>query len=317
MTFWRISPICFVFVLFLCTAFCNPLVSVSVLDETKAPLVVDLDMSNIESYIDTKIDELENKLNETLWKKVDTLISNDKHYKKKIDELENKIQTLRKPNTIKDCMDVTRGPSGVYRINPDGGPGYNVYCDMNTDGGGWLVFQRRFNGNVSFEDKLWDDYKNGFGDVAKEHWLGNERLHQMTFRDQYELRIDLVHDGLRKFTVFAKYKQFSVGNEDSKYDLAIGNFSGNQAPSIITENGLQDFFGKQTEFTTPDMNNIDGDLENCANGEPKRGGWWFLSKCETSYLNGQYINGMRWSYIPFFKRHTFLMTESRMMIRRL
>lgn len=96
MTFWRISPLFFVFMLVLCTAFCNPLVSVSVLDEMKAPLVVDLDMSNIESYIDTKIDELENKLNETFWKKVDTLISNDKDYKKKIDELENKIQTLRK-----------------------------------------------------------------------------------------------------------------------------------------------------------------------------------------------------------------------------
>ncbi|VDI47716.1 Hypothetical predicted protein, partial [Mytilus galloprovincialis] len=33
------------------------------------------------------------------------------------------------------------------------------------------VVQKRFNGDVNFGDKLWDDYKNGFGDIAQEHWL--------------------------------------------------------------------------------------------------------------------------------------------------
>ncbi|XP_052078874.1 fibrinogen-like protein A [Mytilus californianus] len=320
MTFGRISPIFCVFVLFLYTAFCNPMVSMSLLDDTKAPLVANLDMSNIKSYIDTEIDKLEQKLNETFWKNVGTLISNDKDYNMKFEDLENKIQTSRKTHIIKDCMDVARGTSGVYRIYPQGGTGYNVYCDMETDGGGWLVVQRRFNGEVNFEDKLWDDYKNGFGDVAQEHWLGNERLHHLTSTDQYELRIDLLHDELKKFTVFAKYKQFSVGNEDSKYALTIGNFTGNKVPSIITMNGLQDFFERQTKFTTPDIDNIDNSSLNCADSEyfeQKRGGWWFLPKCETSYLNGQYRNGMRWSYMLFYNRHAWLMRESRMMIRRL
>ncbi|XP_071127200.1 fibroleukin-like [Mytilus edulis] len=254
------------------------------------------------------------------WRKVDTLISKD--YSKKINELENKIQTSRKPNIAKDCLDVTRGSSGVYRIYPQGGTGYNVYCDMETDGGGWLVVQKRFNGDVNFGDKLWDDYKNGFGDVAQEHWLGNERLHQLTSNDQYELRIDLVHDEMKhRFTVFAKYKQFLIGNEDSKYTLTIGNFTGNKVPAIITLNGLQDLFERQTKFTTPDMNNIDNNSENCAEfeslDEGKRGGWWFFPKCETSYLNGPYRNGMLWSYMNFYNRHTWFMRESRMMIRRL
>lgn len=37
----------------------------------------------------------------------------------------------------------------------------------------------------------WADYKNGFGDPAKEFWLGNENIYMLTNNEDYILRVEL------------------------------------------------------------------------------------------------------------------------------
>ena len=56
-----------------------------------------------------------------------------------------------------------------------------VYCDMETDGGGWIVIQRR-NASMGWVNFVrgWTDYKNGFGDLDGEFWIGLKQIHELT-----------------------------------------------------------------------------------------------------------------------------------------
>ena len=119
--------------------------------------------------------------------------------------------------------------SGVYTINLDGGNSIQVLCDMTTDGGGWTVFQRRLDGSVDFY-LGWESYKNGFGDLNGEFWLGNDNLHRLTAADDVTLRIDLEDfDGDIRY---AEYTTFKVRGEVDKYRLLIGGYNGTAGDSM-------------------------------------------------------------------------------------
>ena len=64
-----------------------------------------------------------------------------------------------------------------------------VWCDMDTDGGGWTVFLKRVDGSEEFYREI-ASYEEGFGDVSREYWLGLDALHAITTQKTYQLRAD-------------------------------------------------------------------------------------------------------------------------------
>ena len=113
--------------------------------------------------------------------------------------------------------------SGVYTIDPDGSGAFDVFCDQTTAGGGWTVFQKRMDGSVDFY-RGWADYKNGFGNLNGEFWLGLDKINRLT-KTKNRLRVDL-EDTAGK-TAYAEYDMFAVSSEKTKYQLSLGSYSGN------------------------------------------------------------------------------------------
>ena len=121
--------------------------------------------------------------------------------------------------------------SGVYTINPDGKQEFDVFCDQSTQGGGWVVFQKRFNGHSEVDFfRNWTSYKVGFGNLTGEFWLGLEKIHRLTSLKTNALRVDL--GDFNDSSAYAEYDKFKVLNEH--YTLDLGKYTGIFYLSIIS-----------------------------------------------------------------------------------
>ncbi|XP_053319769.1 angiopoietin-related protein 4 [Spea bombifrons] len=186
-------------------------------------------------------------------------------------------ETERPPSDCHQIFLEGERTSGIFTVKPSTAQPFEVYCEI-TGEEGWTVIQRRSDGSVDF-DQLWEQYRNGFGALNGEFWLGLEKIHQITKQGRYVIRIEL-QDWEENIQYMES--EFHLGGSSTAYAL--------QVFAPVTgdlENALSDF--RSQAFSTRDH---DKDLKpdiNCA--KHLSGGWWF-SACGHSNLNGKYFRSI-------------------------
>ena len=180
--------------------------------------------------------------------------------------------------TINNCCDLRAFStcSGIYKLNRKTFSCIDVYCDMNTTNGGWIVIQRNKKDSLVNFNKNWTDYEEGFGDLHTEFWYGLENIHFLTKNGKWEMRVDYQRND--KTWSYLHYNQFSVGSASEEYPLTVGGFTGVGSDQFTSHNGIK--------FSTPDNDN---DIHSKANyncAARYTSGWWHTA-CYRVNLNRQ------------------------------
>ncbi|KAG9329057.1 hypothetical protein JZ751_008196 [Albula glossodonta] len=180
----------------------------------------------------------------------------------------------------RDCQHVLESgesTSGIYLLRPrNANRLIQAWCEQSRAQGGWTVIQRRQDGSVNFF-RTWEQYKQGFGNLDGEYWLGLEHLYWLSTQADYRLRVVL--EDWQGRQVFAEYDHFRLEPESDWYRLRLGQYHGNAGDSLSWHNNKA--------FTTLDRDK-DAYTGNCAHYQ--KGGWWY-HMCAHSNLNGVWYRG--------------------------
>ena len=172
-----------------------------------------------------------------------------------------------------DCAELRRAgvlDSGVFNVSVSERA---VFCDMETDGGGWTLLQRRGTPpDISFSRTL-TAYTSGFGQAAGDHWLGLATAARLADLRPQLLRVDgWTQDKLR----FAVYGPIALAAADG-YSLTAPHREGNATAQLVTA-------GEGVPFRAVcESDSLLTRTWNCNDG-----GWWSVSmySLKETNLNG-------------------------------
>ncbi|XP_034472590.1 ficolin-1-like [Drosophila innubila] len=224
---------------------------------------------------------------------------------KLIEELIIKSNNQEKGFNPHNCTEAKT--SGIYNIvlpNFSSQP-FKVACDAGTRGGGWTIILRRMDGSVEFH-RSWTEYKNGFGELSGEFFLGLDKIHAITAERRQELLILL--EDFEGDERFETYDEFEIGDEDQQYVLHTLGIANGTAGDSFSEH-------KGSKFSTFDRDNDPHPSTHCA--EKYNGAWWYPKGCHACKLTGRYKDntvgkGINWSN---FHGYDYSLKKAVMMIR--
>ena len=132
--------------------------------------------------------------------------------------------------------------------------------------GGWTRIMNRVKlekGNLFF-NRTWQDYKNGFGSIEDNYWMGLENMRNIIGNKRMQLRIEMFNKNDQ--IAFLVYDYFNIDSESNSYKLTIwSKTDGNTYDTLSYHNSMK--------FSTFDRDNDQYPSDSCA--KDYNGGWWF------------------------------------------
>uniref|UniRef100_A0A4W5RPS1 Fibrinogen C-terminal domain-containing protein n=1 Tax=Hucho hucho TaxID=62062 RepID=A0A4W5RPS1_9TELE len=173
----------------------------------------------------------------------------------------------------RDCqhvLDSGETTNGINLLRPQSANRLlQAWCEQTKAQGGWTVIQRRQDGSANFF-RTWEQYKQDFGNLDGEYWLGLEHLYWLTKQVHYKLRVAM--EDWQGHQVFSECHSFRLEPESDWYRLRLGEYQGNAGDSMSWHNNKA--------FTT-----LDKDKDAYSEG-----GWWY-HMCAHSNVNGMWYRG--------------------------
>lgn len=193
----------------------------------------------------------------------------DRYQSQCLENLENRpLKSCCEPLQSSNLQELSEFQSGHYTLQSGMYSTSDAWCDMETDGGGWLVVMRRLSNEFTF-NRLYSEYEDGFGSLDGDFWYGLRSMEALTSRESYEMRVDMYNNtNDNESASHALYSSFEVGG--TNYTLSLGEFTGSD-PNLM--NNLEQFNNMRfsAKHTVLDASN------SCAN--VFKGGWWYAVHC--------------------------------------
>ena len=184
----------------------------------------------------------------------------------------------------RDCDDwynIGARASGVYKVNWMGRVSKNIRCNMEIEGGGWIVFHRRYQPITLDFQRPWNDYKSGFGDPHREFWLGNDFIHEMTASGKHDfLAYAKNYTGE---TEISRYGDFYIENEIGNYTI---HFNETLLAGMASLTGERNLNGKK-------FHTYDRDHGSICISTYLHGPFWFK---DCTWLDPNRPDYLRWNH---------------------
>jgi len=194
------------------------------------------------------------------------------------------VALWREPMTAEEVADPEQPPKPLGKLSNDGNinhldhdfPGehrrYRQHARLTAPQPPFL--REDFN-------RTWEEYKQGFGGVRGEHWIGNRILHALTSLPLTQWEALILLKDWRGNQATASYKNFSVGSEADQFRLTASGFDHATELGDTAGDGLA--FHDQSAFSTYDRDNDQYHGSHC--GQQFGAGWWFR-QCHVALLTG-------------------------------